>query len=172
MSKIILTTKRLIIRELTLTDARFVLELLNTPQYIQFIGDKKVRSIKDAEANIQERVDSYKSNGFGLWLVVLKGSEVPVGTCGLIKRDTLEDVDIGFAFHPNYFNEGYAYEAAKACLHYGYEKLVLSKIVGITDVDNQASIKLLEKLGLQFEKELEIPDSEKVLLFSPIKKPD
>ncbi len=162
----------MVIQELELGDAPFILELLNTPQYIQFIGDKNVRSIKDAEANIQERIDSYASNGFGLWLVTLKESGVPVGTCGLIKRDALEHVDIGFAFHPNYFNKGYAYEAAKACLRYGYEKSGLSKVVGITDGDNQSSIKLLEKLGLQFEKELETPDSEKVLLFSPIKKPD
>ncbi len=160
------------IQELELGDAPFILELLNTPQYIQFIGDKNVHCIKDAEANIQERIDSYTSNGFGLWLVTLKEIGAPVGTCGLIKRDTLEDVDIGFAFHPDYFKKGYAYEAAMACLRYGYKKLALSKIVGITDEDNQSSIKLLEKLGLQFEKELETPDSKKVLLFSPIKKPD
>ncbi|VAW29425.1 hypothetical protein MNBD_BACTEROID06-1850 [hydrothermal vent metagenome] len=160
------------IQELELGNAPFILELLNTPQYIQFIGDKNVHSIKDAEINIQERIDSYVTNGFGLWLATLKESGVPIGTCGLIKRDTLEHVDIGFAFHPNHFNKGYAYEAAKACLRYGYEKLGLSKVVGITDGDNQSSIKLLEKLGLQFEKEIEMPNSDKVQLFSVIKKPD
>ena len=145
---------------------------MNTPQYIQFIGDKNAHSINDAESNIQERIDSYESNNFGLWLVTLKESGVPVGTCGLIKREALEHVDIGFAFHPNYFNKGYAYEAAEACLQYGYEELGLSKIVGITDVDNHSSIKLLEKLGLKFEKEVKMPNSDKLLLFSPIKKPD
>jgi len=162
----------LAIQELELGNAPFILELLNTPQYIQFIGDKNVHSIKDAEINIQERIDSYVTNGFGLWLATLKESGVPIGTCGLIKRDTLEHVDIGFAFHPNHFNKGYAYEAAEACLRYGYEKLGLSKVVGITDGDNQSSIKLLEKLGLQFEKEIEMPNSDKVQLFSVIKKPD
>ncbi len=160
------------IQELELGDAPFILELLNTPQYIQFIGDKNVHSIKDAEINIQERIDSYVTTGFGLWLVALKKSGVPIGTCGLIKRDSLEHVDIGFAFHPNYFNKGYAYEAAEGCLRYGYEKLGLSKVVGITDGDNQSSIKLLEKLGLHFEKEIKMPNSDKVHLFSPIKKPD
>ncbi len=110
-------------------------------------------------------------NGFGLWLVLLKETNAPIGTCGLIKRETLDDVDIGFAFHPNWFKKGYAQEAAKATLAYGFNKLHLDRIVGITDSGNKASIKLLEKMGFSYETEIELDEDDFVLLFSIIKKP-
>lgn len=146
-----------------------MLELLNTPAYHQFIGDKNVRSIKDAEANIQSRIDSYKANGFGLWIVELKETNIPIGTCGLIMRESHKDIDIGFAFHPSYYNKGYGFEAASATLAHGFEKLNLKKIVAYTDQHNKASIALLEKLGLQFNKKIQFSENDESLLYSIIK---
>lgn len=154
-----------------MADAAFMLELLNTPDYLHFIGDKNVRTIKGAEANIQSRLDSYITNGLGLWLVELKEKNISVGTCGLIKRDSYDDIDIGFAFHPAYFHKGYAFEAASATLKYGFKKLLLEKIVAYTNKDNIASITLLEKLGLQYEKEIQFSENYGSFLYS-IKKPN
>lgn len=148
-----------------------MLGLLNTPAYHQFIGDKNVRTIKDAEVNIQSRIDSYDANGFGLWLVELKESNIAIGTCGLIKRDSFEGIDIGFAFHPNHFKKGYGFEAASATLNYGFEKLNLDKILAYTDQENNASITLLEKLGLRFVEKIQFSEDDETLLFS-IKKPN
>lgn len=154
-----------------MADAAFMLELLNTPDYLQFIGDKKVRTIKDAEANIQSRIDSYITNGFGLWLVELKENNIPIGTCGLLKRDSYVDIDIGYAFHSAYFQKGYGYEATNATLKYGFKKLLLEKIVAYTNKDNKASITLLEKLGLRNDNEIQFSENYSSFLFS-IKKPD
>ena len=148
-----------------------MLELLNTPAYHQFIGDKNVRTIKEAVANIQTRIDSYEANGFGLWIVVLKEPSIPIGTCGLIKRDTFEGIDLGFAFHPNYFHQGYGSESAQATLSFGFDKLKLNEILAYTDQENRASIALLEKLGFRYMKKIEFSENDETLLFS-IKKPN
>ncbi len=172
MLKTILTTERLLLRELTLEDAPFMLELLNTSAYLKFIGDKNVRTIKDAEINIQSRIDSYLINGLGLWLVELKETQVSIGTCGLIKRQSIDDIDIGFAFLPAYFGKRYGYESAKATLNYAHKELQIKKVIAYTNKTNKASIGLLEKLGLQFEKMAIMPAGDSVMQFSPIKKPN
>lgn len=165
--KTILKTKRLILREFTVSDQKFILELINTPDWIKYIGDKKVHSLDDAKEYLENGpIKSYKENGYGLWLVQLKDTGAPIGMCGLINRDTLTDVDIGFALLPKYYNLGYAYEIAEATLKHGKNTLNLKKIVAITDPVNKSSIKLLEKIGLQFEKNLELSGCDKVLLFS------
>ena len=163
----VLETDRLILRWVSLEDAEFILGLLNEPSWLQFIGDKGVRTLEDARAYILKGpVDMYSRLGFGLYLVELKESVLPIGMCGLIKRDTLEDVDIGFAFLPAYWRKGYAYEAAAAVLAYGEKVLGLNRIVAITSLDNDRSAKLLEKLGLRFEKMLKLaPGSDEVKLF-------
>ena len=163
----VLETDRLILRWVSLEDAEFILGLLNEPSWLQFIGDKGVRTVEDARAYVLKGpVDMYSRLGFGLYLVELKESVLPIGMCGLIKRDTLEDVDIGFAFLPAYWGKGYAYEAAAAVLAYGEKVLGLNRIVAITSLDNDRSAKLLEKLGLRFEKVLKLaPGSEEVKLF-------
>lgn len=163
----VLETDRLILRWVSLEDAEFVLRLLNEPSWLRFIGDKGVRTIDDARAYILKGpVDMYSRLGFGLYLVELKEEGFSIGMCGLIKRDTLEDVDIGFAFLPAYWGKGYAYEAAAAVLAYGEKVLGLNRIVAITSRDNDRSAKLLEKLGLQFEKMLQLaPGSAEVKLF-------
>lgn len=178
---ILFTTKRLAIRELTPEDAPFMFELMNTPDYLSFIGDKKINSVQDAEIHIiNDRIKSYKIHGFGLWLVELKETSTPIGTCGLIKRDISEDVDIGFAFLPSYFHKGYAFEASEAALSFAAKELRINKIVGYTSSENKASIALLKKLGLTYEKEVEFNKNDVVSMFSlkslskklGIKKPD
>ena len=153
----VLQTGRIALRRLTTDDASFIRELVNEPSWIRFIGDRGVRSEEDARAYlVRGPIAMYERHGFGLWMCEEKASGQPLGICGLIKRDTLEDVDIGFAFLPRFWGQGYAHEAAAAVLDYGREVLELDRIVAITSPDNVASIRLLEKLGLRLEKSFEI----------------
>ena len=148
----VLETERLVLRRLVAEDAPFILELLNDPSWLRFIGDKGVRTLDDARAYIRNGPgDMYTRLGHGLYLTELKDGGTPIGLCGLIKRDTLENVDIGFAFLPLYRARGYAHEAASATLAYARNTLGLKRIVAITSPDNQASGRLLEKIGLRFE---------------------
>ena len=164
---IVLETERLVLRRLSADDAEFILELLNQPSFLQYIGDKGVRNNDDAINYIQTGpVASYERFGFGLYLVELKDTAVPIGICGLLKRDTLPDVDVGFAFLPDYWSRGYAFEAAAAVMNYGKEVLGLRRIVAITSLDNEASIRLLAKIGLKFERLIKLSeDQPEVRLF-------
>jgi len=155
----ILETERLLLRRLTKDDAAFILELLNEPAFLENIGDRGARTLADARRYIARGpVASYRKFGFGLYLVELKESGAPIGICGLLKRDWLKDVDIGFAFLQKFWWQGYARESAAAVMHYGWTTLRLKRIVAITKPTNQASITLLEKLGLRFEKIITQPD--------------
>lgn len=150
---IVLETERLTLRWLDVKDAPFILELVNDPAWIQFIGDKGIKNLEDAKKYILNGpVDMYNKMGFGLYLVERKEDLTPLGMCGLIKRDSLEDVDIGFAFLEKFRSKGYGYESAVAVIEYGVQKLGLKRIVAITSIDNVASGTLLEKVGLRFEK--------------------
>ena len=164
----VLETERLLLRLISLEDAEFFLELLNEPSFLRFIGDKKVRTLDDARNYILNGpVHSYESLGFGLYLVELKESSAPMGICGLLKRDTLDDVDIGFAFLPKFWSNGYALESAKAIMIYGRDVKGLKRILAITSPDNEASIALLEKLGFKFERLTRLSDeTPEVKLFS------
>ena len=167
LSKLILETERLTLREFNLNDAEFILTLLNTPSWLEFIGDKNVHSLEDAKMYLEEGpTKSYDKNGFGLWLVSLKEDDSSIGMCGLISRPTLNDIDIGFAFLPDYSGMGYGFEAASATMEYGKNRLGLDKVVAITDPSNVASIKLLNKLGFHLEKTLEEEEYGTSLLFS------
>ena len=149
----VLTTPRLTLRRLSPDDAEFIVELLNDPAFIRFIGDKAVRSVDDARRYILEGpVASYERNGFGLWLVELKDSGSAIGMCGLLKRESLPDVDIGFAFLPAYRSQGYAFESALAVLEYGMTEFGLRRIVAISDPDNAGSLAVLQKIGMRFER--------------------
>ncbi|WP_243522208.1 GNAT family N-acetyltransferase [Bacillus pseudomycoides] len=160
----ILETERLTLRLQTTDDAAFILELLNDPSWLQFIGDRGVRTIEDARAYILNGpIRMYEQFGFCLFLVERKEDHVPIGICGLVKRDSLEDVDIGFAFLPKYWAKGYAYEAASAVMAYGIDQLGLNRIVAITTQDNHASAKLLQKVGLRFERLIQLPNDPEVL---------
>jgi RimJ/RimL family protein N-acetyltransferase len=149
----ILETERLCLRHLHDEDAEFMLELLNDPAFIQNIGDRKIRSVDGAKAYIQNGpAASYAKHGFGLYLVQLKDTGESIGMCGLIKRDQLKDVDIGYAFLPKYWSKGYAIESARAVKDYAHEVIGLKRIVAIVDPRNTGSIRVLEKLGMTFEK--------------------
>lgn len=165
----ILETERLLIREMdSATDAEFVFELLNTPKFIQYIGDRGVRSIEQAAEFIENRYrQSYRDNGFGLYSVELKKDGTPVGMCGFVKRGSLPDPDLGFAFLPQFENQGYGLESAMAIMQYGRDVLGFERVLAITTPDNDRSAKLLEKLGFKFERVLNEPhDNETLKLFS------
>ncbi|MDQ0417207.1 RimJ/RimL family protein N-acetyltransferase [Croceifilum oryzae] len=165
----ILDTERLILRFQTTEDAEFILELVNDPSWLKFIGDRGVRTIEDAKNDILNGpIQMYKKKlGLGFLLVERKEDQAPIGICGLIKRESLEDIDIGFAFLPQYRGKGYAYEAAASVMAYGKDTLGLSRIVAITRQENHHSIKLLEKLGLQFEQLIQLPNNpEEIVLLA------
>jgi len=148
----VLETERLSLRQFTVDDAQFILKLLNEPSFLRYIGDKKVRNLEDARQYILNGpVASYERNGFGLYLVELKESYTPIGMCGFLKREELPDPDIGFAFMPEFWSKGFAFEAAAALLRDGRERLKLEQILAITSLDNDASIKLLQRLGFRFD---------------------
>jgi RimJ/RimL family protein N-acetyltransferase len=132
-------TERLILRKLSTADAAFIFDLLNQPSFIKFIGDRGVRNLEDANRYIlQGAVTSYERFGFGLYLTLLKENQIPIGICGLVKRETLKDADIGFAFLPQYWSKGYAFESASAVLAYAKNTLGLKRVLGITAPDNQS----------------------------------
>lgn len=161
---------RLSLRELGLHDAPFILQLLNEPAFLHFIGDKGVRTLAAAREYIaQGPVDSYRRFGFGLFLTSLRQCGTPLGICGLVKRDTLADIDLGFAFLSRYWSNGYAAEAASAVLAYGRDALRLNRIVAITAPDNIGSIAVLEKIGLRFERMTRLTkDGPELKLFGPV----
>jgi ribosomal-protein-alanine N-acetyltransferase len=155
----VLTTERLALRRLSPADAEFIVELLNDPAFLQFVGDNAGRPADDACRYILDGpMASYERNGFGLWLVALKESGLPVGMCGLLRRESLQDVDIGFAFLPDHRSRGYAFESASAVLQYGRRELGLKRIVAITDPDNAGSIRVLQKLGMRFERMIAVSE--------------
>ena len=166
--KRIMETERLRLREMTEEDAPFMYKLLNSPGWLKFIGDRNIQSIDDARDHIIEKyISMYDRFGFGLWLVEIKYQSIPIGTCGLIKRPELEDVDIGFAFLPEFTGQGYAYEAAKATMQYGEDQLKLERIVAITIPQNSRSINLLKKLGLEMTGNAGIPKDKDCVIFEP-----
>lgn len=164
---IILETPRLALRRLTPADAAFILELLNEPAWLRFIGDRGVHSLADAEGYIRKGpLVSYAQHGFGLWLVRRKADEAALGICGLTKRDTLVDVDVGFAILHKFHGQGYASECAAATLDFARNALGLKRLVAITSPDNATSIRLLEKLGLRYERMIRLTPPNEVKQFA------
>jgi RimJ/RimL family protein N-acetyltransferase len=180
----ILQTERLILREIVESDDEFMLDLLNQPSFIKYIGDRNVRDLEQSREFIETRYRaSYRKHGFGLYAVELKAefsrlndaTEIqnpkskiqnqPIGICGFVKRDTLPDADIGFAFLPQFCGKGYALESAEAMMKYGKEKLNLKRVLAITTQDNESSGKLLSKIGFAFERLIDV-DGEQLKLFS------
>jgi RimJ/RimL family protein N-acetyltransferase len=163
----VLETERLRLRQFSVDDAQFILTLLNEPSFLRYIGDKQVRTLEDARQYLLNGpIASYERHGFGLYLIELKGSDTPIGMCGLLKRAELPDPDIGFALLPDFWNKGFAFEAATAVLQDGRERLTLDRILAITSLDNEASMKLLERLGFRFGEVIRVSaDREQVNLF-------
>lgn len=147
-----LETERLVLRRIAPGDAPFLLELLNEPAFLRQIGDKGVRDETDARRYVLEGpVASYERFGFGLYLVALKASAEPIGICGLLKRESLGDADVGFAFLQRFWSHGYASEAAAAVLAEARRAFGLARIVAIVAPGNAASVRVLEKLGFRHE---------------------
>jgi RimJ/RimL family protein N-acetyltransferase len=162
-------TNRLIISKFTLDDAPFFLELVNSPNWIKYIGDRHLKTVEDAKNYLKEgSLKSYNDFGFGFYKLQLKEeNNKTIGTCGLVKRDQLEHVDIGFAMLPDYEGKGFGFEASVEILKLAKGKFKLSKVLAITLPTNTSSIKLLEKLGLSFEKRVKpFEDDEELLLFA------
>jgi len=165
---VVIATERLLLRRFTQDDAAFVLELVNDPDFHRNIGDRGVRTEGDARAAIAARFEqSYERNGFGLYLVRMKDAETPIGMCGLIRRDTLPDVDIGYAFLPAYRSRGYAVEAARATVAHARDDFGLKRLVAIVLPQNAPSIRVLEAIGLAFERNIRLPgDDAEIALFA------
>ena len=145
----------------------FIIHLLNTPGWLQYIGDRNVKTTEQATNYlINGPIKSYEKNGFGLYLVEEKTAKIPVGMCGLLKRDDLDNPDIGFAFLPEFWKKGYAIEVASALMRFAKEQLSLPHILAITITSNTSSIKLLEKIGLTFVKQYTSTGNEELLLYS------
>ena len=165
---LVLETDRLALRRLSPGDAAFMLELLNDPSFLRNIGDRGVRTLDDARKYIETGpMASYERFGFGLYRMELKDTHEPIGICGLLKRETLQDVDVGFALLPRFWSKGYAKESVAAVLAYGRASLGLKRIVAITSPGNVASISLLAKFGFRFEGMTRLSkDGEELKLFA------
>ena len=163
----VIETGRLVLRELTEDDAPFMLELLNDPAFIRNIGDRGVRSVDAARNYLREgAIASYARHGYGLYLVALKPAGEPIGICGLVKRDYLDDPDIGFAFLPGHRDRGYGHESAVAVRDHAFEVIGAARLLAITSPDNAASIGLLGKIGFRFERMIRPPGrDEEIRLF-------
>jgi RimJ/RimL family protein N-acetyltransferase len=164
----LIETERLNLRPISADDAEFMLELMNEPPWIRNIGDRNLKTSDDARRYISDKITpAYEQFGFGFYLVELKESGVPMGISGLVKRESLEDVDIGFAFLERFWSKGYAAESAAAVMEFARNELKLKRIVAITVPDNQGSIKVLEKIGLRFERMIKLAaDAQEIKLFS------
>lgn len=157
-----ITTTRLLIRKFKVDDAPFMLNLLNDPGWIKNIGDRGVRTLHDCELYIQDRIiRPYKEQGFGMYLVALRDGQkegLSLGSCGLVKRQGLDHVDIGFAFLEAHCGQGYGSESAQAIVGKAKTAFGLSKLVGITTEVNIPSQKLLIKLGMHYHSTITIPN--------------
>lgn len=164
----VIETRRLLLRELDFDDAGFILELLNEANFMRYIGDKGVRTLADARDYISSGpMDSYTENGFGLYAACFRDG-TPAGICGLVRREGLDDPDVGFAFLARHCSKGYAVESAAAVLDHGRGALNLPRIVAITSADNHNSIAVLEKIGLSFERMIRLSEhGPELKLFGP-----
>ncbi|HIG43306.1 MAG: GNAT family N-acetyltransferase [bacterium] len=144
---------RLIIRTLDLDDAAFILELYNTEGFLRFISDRQIRNLRDAKAFLRlGPMKMYEKRGLGMYMVELRDGSIPLGVCGLLQRDYLDDVDLGYGFLPGFQGSGYALEAAMATVAVAKSRFGLDKLLAIVDAQNERSIALLLKLGMHFEK--------------------
>jgi len=155
----ILQTPRLLLRRKVLEDAPFLLELNSDPEVIKYTGDGAFKNLEEAEGIVRYVISQYEKNGYGRWLVSLKETDEPIGWCGLKYHDDSGDTDLGYRFLQKHWGKGYATEAGRACLDYGFGPLGLKRIIGRTATDNLASIQVLKKLGMTFLKEEYLHDS-------------
>lgn len=147
----VLETDRMVVRQLTVDDAEFILRLVNEPSFIANIGDRGIRSIEQASNYLLDGpIRSYNRHGHGPYLVALKTSLIPIGMCGLLKREEFDEMDLGYALLPEFWSRGLAFEVSTALLQFAHSSLGASRVLGLVSPDNQQSIRLLEKLGFAF----------------------
>jgi ribosomal-protein-alanine N-acetyltransferase len=160
-------TERLLLRPTQVEDAEFIFKLMTMPKWLQFIGDRDIKTTADAQKYIEDRMlPQLHKLGFGNYTVIRKEDNVKLGTSGLYDREGCEGVDIGFAFLPKFEGNGYAYESSKFLVDYALNELAYQSVKGITDKENRSSQKLLEKLGLSFTKFTVLPnETEAVMLY-------
>jgi RimJ/RimL family protein N-acetyltransferase len=163
-----IATERLTLKPTTVEDAAFILELLNSPKWLEFIGDRNVKSVPEAEAYIKERMlPQFERLGFTNNVVIRKNDGKKIGACGLYDRDGLDSIDIGFAFLPGFEGQGYGFESASALLQTAFKDYNLNRVIAITSKRNIPSQKLLQKIGLSFERMITLPyDNEELMLFA------
>lgn len=164
----LIETERLFIRQFELSDAAFILQLLNAQSWKRYIGDRGVKTIADAQTYIASGpLKSYHKNKYGAWLVWLKETNTPIGMCGLFKRDFLPTPDIGFAFLPEFEGKGFAREAVKATLTYASDHLQQERLLAYTKNDNTRSVHLLQRCDFIFKEMISVPEeNESLMLFS------
>ncbi len=164
----VIHTERLSLRELSINDTLFIIELLNSEGWLKYIGDRNIKTeIQALDFIINGPIKSYNEKGYGLYLVELKNTKQAIGMCGIINRTFLNHPDIGFAFLPDFMGKGYGYEAASAVLNFAKNKLKLNKLCAITVTGNSNSIKLLKKLGFTFSEMIILPETkEKLQLYT------
>jgi RimJ/RimL family protein N-acetyltransferase len=162
---VILETERLVLRKFNINDAPFIVELLNTPTWLQFIGDRGIRTLAHAQSYlINGPLLGYATYGFGLYMVELKETKAPIGMCGLVKRAYLDDLDLGYALLPQFEGKGYAYEIAMATVNYAFTQLHLLRLAAITLETNKRSVQLLQRMGFIFKETIEV-EKEELMLF-------
>lgn len=166
---VVAETERLLLVKVTLDDAPFFVKLMNSPKWIRYIGDRNIRTTEDAKAHLKRTIlKSYKESGYGFYKVLLKQEKNKViGISGIVKREQLNDPDIGFGFLPKYEGKGFGYESSQAILKLARDTFKLEKISAITVAENTNSIKLIEKLGLIYQKRVKpFEEDEELLLFA------
>lgn len=160
----VLQTERLALREMVPSDAPFIVEMLTNPAFLANIGDRGVHDLDTAAAYIGKWRAVYERDGFGLWVIELRETGELIGQCGLVRRDTLPGPDIGYALLPRYWSKGYAVEACTAVRDYAMQHLGLGELLAIVSPGNAASVKVLERIGLQFRRNVQLGDDSKDLL--------
>ncbi|KMQ69800.1 GNAT family acetyltransferase [Chryseobacterium sp. FH2] len=159
-------TERLIIRPMSLDDKEFIFELYNRPKFIKYIGNRNIKTVSDAENYIKNRfLPQMEKLGFGNYLIVTKEGNHKIGGVGIFEREGLDVVDIGFSLLEEFEGKGYAYEAALKVKSVGMGDFGLKKISAITSKDNFSSQRLIEKLGLKFQKHVTLPDEDEELMY-------
>ncbi|NIA27992.1 MAG: GNAT family N-acetyltransferase [Desulfobulbaceae bacterium] len=162
-----LETKRLSLRRLTLDDAELMLAVWNDPAFIRYVADRGIRTIKAARAALKEgALKLFSDYGYGPFRVALTEDDTPVGVCGLFRREGLDEPDLGFSILPKYWRKGYAHEAARAVVGHAKTDIRLTRLTAIVSPENTASVALIEKLGLQFERMHRLPgDDDDVAIY-------
>jgi ribosomal-protein-alanine N-acetyltransferase len=164
-------TDRLILKPTTLVDAEFIRSLYNSPKWIEFIGDRQLKTVKDAQNYIQTKLmPQMEQLGYGTYTIIRKSDGEKVGSCGLYDREGVKGIDIGFALLPDFERKGYAYESVNSLKEIGFNDFKLNQISGITSKKNKASQDLLMKIGLNFEKKITLPNqTQEILLYTLLK---